>query len=130
MSNLLTEINLPSSLIEIEEDGFRDNLLTHVVLPDSLQTVGFRAFMDNEPVSIVTPSSVTEWTFHPETGQGDHFHNNRPEEIITDANNTSASAAMLTAEVMGHQYSATTALLDASGTAYQRNNLAENPVWE
>ena len=130
MSNLLAEINLPASLIEIEEDGFRDNLLTHVTLPDSLQTIGFRAFMDNPLVSIFIPSSVTEWTFHEATGQGDHFHNNRLERIYTDANNTSTLAAMLTAEVMGHQYSSRTELLDPSGVAHQRNNLVEYPVWE
>ena len=130
MSNLLTEINLPGSLIEIEEDGFRDNLLTHVVLPDSLRTIGYRAFMDNELVSIVIPSSVTEWTFHPETGQGDHFHNNPLERIYTDLNNASALAAMLTAEVMGEQTSAATVLHDTSGAVYHRGNGVGNRVWE
>ena len=130
MSNLLTEINLPSSLIEIEEDGFRDNLLTHVVLPDSLQVIGYRAFMDNELVSIVIPSSVTEWIFHAETGQGDHFNNNPLERIYTDLNNASALATMLTEDVMGEITVTTTTILDTSGVAYQRNNLAANPIWE
>ena len=130
MSNLLTEINLPNSLIEIEEDGFRDNLLTHVVFPYSLQIIGYRAFMDNELVSIVIPSSVMEWTFHAETGQGDHFNNNPLERIYTDLNNASALADMLTEELMGEITSATTTIFDTSGAVYQRNNLAANPIWE
>jgi len=133
MSNLLEEINLPNSLIEIEEDGFRDNLLTHVELPDSLQIIGYRAFMDNELVSIVIPSSVTEWIFHEETGQGDHFHNNKLEEIITDANNASVLAGVLTSEVMGDQTSRTTTIVefrgDAGDSVYQRDNRSVSPVW-
>jgi|GEM_PF-20670 len=117
-------------VVGIEDDAFRDNGITSLVLSDSIASIGYRAFMDNALVSIVIPSAVTEWIFHADTNQGDHFHNNKLEEIITDANNVSVLAAMLTEDVMGEQASAITVLRDESGIVYQRNNLSANPVWE
>lgn len=55
----LKEIDIPSSVLTIEELAFRSTGLTNVIIPDSVTVIGRGAFASCSFTSVIIPSSVT-----------------------------------------------------------------------
>jgi len=59
-NNVLTEVTIPDSVVEIEREAFRNTTLTEVTIPDSVVKIGFRAFYFNDLTEVTIPDSVIE----------------------------------------------------------------------
>ena len=55
----LTHVDLPDSIILIDENAFSDNQLTNIIIPNSVTTIGEHAFQSNKLKHVVIPKSVT-----------------------------------------------------------------------
>jgi hypothetical protein len=67
----LTSVTLPSSLIEIGANAFRETAITSISLPASIRTIGVNAFNGCTALTTVSiPSSVTRITFGNNVFQG------------------------------------------------------------
>ncbi len=60
------ELIVPSGIVTIKQDSFKDKAITKVVLPNSVTSIGEWAFQNNKLTSVTIPNSVTsigEWAF-------------------------------------------------------------------
>jgi hypothetical protein len=57
-NNQIVAIEIPLSVISIEDDAFRSNQLSSVVIPDNVKTIGEGAFKDNQLTSVLFGQKV------------------------------------------------------------------------
>lgn len=62
-TGVITSVTLPSSLVTIGDDAFRQNSLSSLTLPSGVETIGERAFLDNNITSLILNDGLTDIEF-------------------------------------------------------------------